>query len=222
MPIAVGEVSLFPEGAGGMKLVSQVNGDTLLVRKAQNGDMRAFNELVRAHQERAYQLAYRILGEPEAAGDATQEAFISAYRHLGGFRGGSLRAWLMRIVTNACYDQMRKKQRQRADSLDAMQGDPEKADPRLVQSALESSQDHAERRELNDLIQQGLATLPFDQRSTLILADIENYSYEQVAEITQTNIGTVKSRLARGRGSLREFLLAEQDLLPTKYRRGRN
>lgn len=218
MPIAVGEFSLFREGAGGLKLVSPVKEDTQLIRKAQTGDMRAFNALVRAYQERAYRLAYRILGDREAAGDATQEAFISAYRHIGAFRGGSLHAWLMRIVTNACYDQMRKKQRRRTDSLDAMLQDREEVEPSLVHSGQETLQDHAERRELNELIQRGLQGLPFHQRVTLVLTDIEEYSYEKVAEITQTNIGTVKSRLARGRGSLREFLLAQEGLLPMKYR----
>ncbi len=221
MPIAVGEVSQFGDGVGRGDVARHLNREEQLIRDAQNGDVRAFNALVRAHQERVYRLAYRIMGDAEAAEDATQEGIISAYRHLGAFRGGSLHAWLMRIATNACYDQLRKKQRQRADSLDAIQGDPEKADPRLVQSDLESPQDFVERHELNDLIQQGLAKLPFEQRVTLVLADIENYTYEQVAEITQANLGTVKSRLARGRGALREFLLAEQDLLPTKYRRDR-
>jgi RNA polymerase sigma-70 factor, ECF subfamily len=221
MPTAVSEVRLFHEGAEDVKSLPPANGETQLVRKAQNGDVHAFNDLVRAYQKRAYYLAYRILGEPESAGDATQEAFISAYRHLGALRGRSLGPWLMRIVTNACYDQMRKEQQQRADSLDAMQGDPEKMDPRLAQSDQVSPQQHVEWRELDDLIQQGLATLPFDQRTTLILADIEKYSYEQVAEITQANIGTVKSRLSRGRGSLRVFLLSKEGLLPIKYRRDR-
>ena len=222
MPIAVGEMSQFSEGVGREDVARHLNREEQLIRDAQNGDVRAFNQLVRAHQERVYRLAYRILGDPEAAGDATQEAFVSAYRHLSAFRGGSLNAWLMRIATNACYDQLRKKRRERADSLDALLGDPEKVAPHLAHTALESPQDLVERRELNDLIRQGLARLPFEQRVTLVLADVENYTYEQVAEITQANLGTVKSRLARGRGALREFLLAEQDLLPTKYRRRRD
>lgn len=221
MPIAMGEIRLFREAAGGMKLVPKEKNETQLIRNAQNGDVRSFNVLVRAHQARAYNVAYRILEDPEAAADATQEAFISAYRHIGALRGGSQQAWLMRIVTNASYDQLRKRKQQRADSLDAVQADPEKANPHLVQSDQMSPQEHVERRELNDLIQQGLATLPIDQRTTLILADIEQYTYEQVAGMTQTNIGTVKSRLARGRGAMRKFLLAEEGSLPMRYRRAR-
>lgn len=219
MPIAVGEISLFYEGARGSNRVPTLEGEAKFIREARNGDVRAFNELVRAHQERVYRLAYRILGDAEAASDATQEAFISAYRHIGAFRGGSLHAWLMRIVTNACYDQLRMKQRQRSSSLEALAADPEKPTAWLERAAPESPQDILEKRELNDLIQRGLARLPFDQRVAVVLADAENHSYEQISEITGTNIGTVKSRLARGRNSLREYLLADQDLLPREYRR---
>lgn len=219
MPIALGEISLIQEGARGANRLPPFDAETNFIRGAQNGDIRAFNELVRAYQTRAYRLAYRILGEEQMAGDATQEAFLSAYKHIGTLRGGSFGPWLMRIVTNACYDQLRAKQKQRSTSLETLASSTEgsAAWVRLT-SAPESPHDLVERHELNEVIQQGLAALPFDQRVAVILADAEDHSYEQISEITGANIGTVKSRLARGRRSLREYLLAEQDLLPSKYR----
>jgi RNA polymerase sigma-70 factor, ECF subfamily len=221
MPIAVGELSQFGESVGRRDVVRHLNREEQLIQDAQNGDARAFNELVCEHQARAYRLAYRILGDADMASDAIQEAFISAYQHLRAFRGGSLNAWLMRIVANACYDQLRKKQRQQTYSLDVLLVDPDQRAPRLEQAIPESPQELAERHELNNVIQQGLAELPFDQRVTLVLTDIEGYTYEQVAEITEANLGTVKSRLARGRGALRAFFLSDEGLLPAKYRHGR-
>jgi RNA polymerase sigma-70 factor (ECF subfamily) len=89
-----------------------------LIKQAQDGDVSAYNTLVLHYQDRVYNLAYRIIGEPDAAADATQEAFISAYKALRRFRGGNFKAWLMRIVTNACYDELRRRKRRPQSSLD--------------------------------------------------------------------------------------------------------
>ncbi|MGE5141137.1 MAG: RNA polymerase sigma factor [Rudaea sp.] len=195
------------------------NREPELIRKAKNGDVRAFNELVRMYQPLAYRVAYRVLGDVDAASDATQDAFTLAYRNIQTLRGDSLRGWLLRIVTNTCYQQLRKKRRQHEISLDGFGDNPDQPSMDLADPFTESPQDHAERRELDRLIEQGLGRLPFDQRMTLVLADIEEYSYEQVAEITQANIGTVKSRLARARGGLRDFMRGQEDILPARYRR---
>jgi RNA polymerase sigma-70 factor (ECF subfamily) len=96
-----------------------------LIAQAQRGDLHAFNQLVLAYQSTMYNVAYRILGDPDAAADATQDAFVSAYKAIARFRGGSFKAWLLRIVTNACYDQLRVKQRRPTDSLDDMLVEPE-------------------------------------------------------------------------------------------------
>ncbi len=219
MRMALGENSRLSEGVQSANRATQLDTEAKWIRTAQHGDVCAFNELVLVHQTRAYRLAYRILSDVQMASDATQEAFISAFRHLGALRGDSFAPWLMRIVTNACYDQLRMKQKQRSSSLEAFAAAPESIDTQLVHgAAVESPQDFVERRELNELIQQGLAKLPFDQRVAVVLADAQNYNYKQIAEMTGANVGTVKSRLARGRNSLREFLLAEQELLPGRYR----
>jgi RNA polymerase sigma-70 factor (ECF subfamily) len=188
------------------------------IRAAQKGDVAAFNQLVRGYQAPVYRTAYRVLGDAASAEDATQDAFISAYKHIRTFRGGSFKAWLLRIVTNACYDQLRVKQRRPAASLDAMLLDPDNPAPGLDRAVTESPQDFAERQELGATIQRGLATLPHDQRMTLVLVDIEGLSYEDAADAVATNVGTVKSRLSRARAALRDFLVQQEELLPARYR----
>ncbi|HEY6042556.1 MAG TPA: sigma-70 family RNA polymerase sigma factor [Anaerolineae bacterium] len=188
------------------------------IASAQKGDVPAFNQLVRAYQGLVYHTAYRVLGEPESASDAAQDAFISAFKHLKEFRGGSFKAWLLRIVTNACYDQLRAKQRKPTASLDALLNDPDKPSPGIDQSTAESPQDHAERRELGALLTKAIQSLPIDQRIAVVLSDIDGLTYEEIAEATGTNIGTVKSRLSRARALMREVLLANEELLPSRYR----
>lgn len=188
------------------------------ITAAQKGDTAAFNQLVRAHQVPVFRAAYRVLGDQAAAEDATQDAFISAFKHIRSYRGGSFKAWLLRIATNACYDQLRSKQRRPTASLDALLLDPDDPAPGVDRAAPESPQDAAERQELNLAIQKGLETLPPDQRVTLVLVDIEGLSYEDVATATSANVGTVKSRLSRARAHLRDFLLRQEELVPSHYR----
>lgn len=188
------------------------------IRAAQRGDPASFNQLVRAHQALVYRTAYRVLGNQGEAEDATQDAFISAFKHVRAFRGGSFKAWLLRIVTNACYDQLRGKQRKPTSSLDALLVDPDDPAPGMDRAAPDSPQEAAERQELNAAIQKGLSDLPPDQRITLVLVDIEGLSYEEVAESTGANVGTVKSRLSRARAHMRDFLVKEAELVPSKYR----
>ena len=186
------------------------------IAAAQKGDAAAFNQLVRAYQASVYRAAYRVLGERASAEDATQDAFISAFKHLRSYRGGSFKAWLLRIVTNACYDQLRAKQRRPAISLDAT--DENSDEPNWVADGGESPHAFAERRELGAVIQRGIETLAPDQRLTLVFADVEGLSYDEIAQAMGTNVGTVKSRLSRARAELRDFLLAHAELVPAQYR----
>ncbi|MBC7260226.1 MAG: sigma-70 family RNA polymerase sigma factor [Chloroflexi bacterium] len=187
-----------------------------LIAQAQRGDLHAFNQLVLAYQSTLYNVAYRILGDSDAAADATQDAFVSAYKAIARFRGGSFKAWLLRIVTNACYDQLRVKQRRPTDSLDDMLVEPEH--DATLRDDSESPEDFVLRQELGAAIQQGLSVLPPDQRITLVLSDIEGLSYEEIAQATQVSLGTVKSRLSRARSKLRDYLLHNGELLPAAYR----
>ncbi|MFZ2486888.1 MAG: sigma-70 family RNA polymerase sigma factor [Anaerolineae bacterium] len=187
-----------------------------LIDAACQGNLAAFNRLVLTYQAMTYNLAYRILGHPEGAEDAAQEAFIKAYRNLNQYRGGSFKAWLLRIVTNVCYDQLRHVQRRPASSLEDMAVDPEHAG-KLVDHAEEPGE-YALRQELSQVIQRGIELLPAEQRIVLTLSDIEGLSYEEIAEVMDTSLGTVKSRLSRARTKLRDFLLEQQELLPKRYR----
>lgn len=189
-----------------------------MIALAQHGDVPSFNQLVRVYQGQVYHTAYRVLGDSEAASDAVQDAFVSAFKHIKSFRGGSFKAWLLRIVTNACYDQLRARQRKPTASLDALLLDPDNPAPGLGESQDEAPHEHAERQELASTIEKGLLTMPAEQRVTVVLSDIQGYGYDEIAQITGTNVGTVKSRLSRARAHLRDFLLAQGELLPSSYR----
>ncbi|HOV48183.1 MAG: sigma-70 family RNA polymerase sigma factor [Anaerolineae bacterium] len=191
--------------------------ETALVYTAQRGNLDAFNELLLHYQTQAYNLAYHLLQDPAAADDATQEAFISAYRSLAQFRGGSFRAWLLRIVTNACYDALRHAKRRPSVSWEAFGDLEEEANPHLRDHA-ELPEEAVERDELRQLLEDALARLPEDQRTVLVLVDRLGLSYEEVAETLQIQLGTVKSRLARARGRMRDLLLEQRELLPYRYR----
>jgi RNA polymerase sigma factor (sigma-70 family) len=188
-----------------------------LITAAQQGDVLAFNRLVLAYQNMTYNLAYRILGDGDAAADATQDAFLAAYRAIGRFRGGSFKAWLLRIVTNTCYDQLRVKKRRPTASLDALLIVDSDSGPSFADEG-ENPEEYALRQELGRVIQAGILTLPADQRITLVLSDIQEFGYQEIAEMTGVSLGTVKSRLSRARARLRDFLAAQGELLPARYR----
>jgi len=187
-----------------------------LIASAQKGDLRAFNQLVLLYQSMAYNVAYRILSDPDAAADATQDAFFSAYKAIKKFRGGSFKAWLLRIVTNACYDQLRVKKRRPTSSLDDLPVEMEHST--LLRDEAEAPDELLERQELGHFLQAGISTLPIEQRAVLVLSDVQGLSYQEVAEIMALSLGTVKSRLSRGRARLRDFLLESGELLPARYR----
>jgi RNA polymerase sigma-70 factor (ECF subfamily) len=182
-----------------------------LVAASQGGSVAAFNQLVIAYQEAVYSVAYRVLGDREAAADATQEAFLSAYQGIKGFRGGSFRAWLFRIVTNACYDLLRTRKRRPAVSLEELASNP--SEMWSAPGEAESPDDYVLRRELNREIQAGLGRLPPEQRLAVVLCDVQGFSYEEIALVTRASVGTVKSRLSRGRERLRDYLLSRRELL---------
>ncbi len=191
--------------------------DQALAAVAQRGDLDAFNQLVIHYQTLAYHIAYRIVGDADAAADATQDAFLRAFKAIGQYRGGSFKAWLLRIVTNTCYDQLRAKKRRPTASLEALLvTDP--APGSLSVDRAESPQVYAERQELSQAIQSGINSLPPDQRIALTLCDVAGMNYQEIAEVTRVSLGTVKSRISRARGKLRDYLLAQQELLPSQYR----
>ncbi len=188
-----------------------------LVLRAQGGELNAFNLLVLRHQDAAYSLALRFLGVPQAAEDVTQEAFIRAYRGIDRFQGTRFRAWLLSIVANAARDELRRQRRRPAQSLDAARDDPERPDidpadpgPSPETSALSG--------ELRRLLEGALRDLPDDWRLVVVMADIHGLSYEEIAQATGVPVGTVKSRLSRARGRLRDVLRASRELSEARGR----
>jgi len=176
-----------------------------LIQAAQAGELAAFNQLVLTYQDQAYNVAYRLLGDSDSAADAVQESFLKVYRRVDQYRGGSFRAWVLRIVTNTCYDSLRTNRRHIAGRLDSDTLPPER-DKRL--SDLRASpHDQAVRRELGLLLTRAIMQLPPEQRAVLVMCDIEGFEYHEVAMMTGLALGTVKSRLSRARAKVRWILI---------------
>jgi RNA polymerase sigma factor (sigma-70 family) len=188
-----------------------------LIAAAQRGSLESFNVLVEAYQDRAYTLAYRIMGDSAQAADLAQDAFITAWRKLPTYRGGSFRAWLMRITANICYDALRKHKRQPTTSLEALAPDSDDEYP-LPDEGQPSPEQAAERREIAQAIQGCISSLSPDQRMVLVLSDIEELDYQAIADQVGAALGTVKSRISRARAAMRDCLAAFRELLPANYR----
>ncbi|MEX2228267.1 MAG: sigma-70 family RNA polymerase sigma factor [Dehalococcoidia bacterium] len=189
----------------------------VLIARAQGGDLPAFNQLVLSHQNALYSLALRMLGSREAAEDATQEAFIRAYRRLETFRGGNFRSWLFSIVANVSRDELRRRKRRPQLSLDYARDDPDRADldPADADPLPEA---RAEQADLRRVLEAALRALPDEWRELVVLVDVGGLAYDEAARATGLPVGTVKSRLSRARGRLRD-LLRDSGELPGVARR---
>jgi RNA polymerase sigma-70 factor (ECF subfamily) len=193
--------------------------ESRLIQDARRGDLDAFNRLVLAYQDMVYNQAYRMMGEVQAAEDATQEAFISAYQNLHSYRGGSFRGWLLRIVTNACYDELRRRQRRPTTPLEPLTSDDEEMDsPSWSADPGELPEETVLRGELGTAIQRCLDELPDEFRVMVVLVDVQGLNYQEAADIIRKPVGTVKSRLSRARVRLRQCLQGVWELLPAAYR----
>ncbi|MAT45755.1 MAG: RNA polymerase subunit sigma-24 [Anaerolineaceae bacterium] len=191
-----------------------------LALSAQDGDLNAFNRLVLEYQDMAFNLAYRVLGDPDSAADAAQNAFISAYRHLSSYRGGSFKSWVMRIVTNTCYDELRRQKRRPTTPLEPYDSeqDEEIESPYWLEDDNPSPEEVIESSELEEAIQDCLQQMKPDFRVVVVLIDIQGMDYQEAADSSGINLGTIKSRLARARGKLRDCLQYFRELLPPQFR----
>jgi RNA polymerase sigma-70 factor (ECF subfamily) len=176
--------------------------DLVLLEQARDGSLDAFNSLVELYQDHLYALVARMVPDRDQAADAVQEAFFSAYRNMRSFRGGSVRSWLSRIAINAAMDQQRLKKRRPSQPYPELEDEswqppagPE-ADP--LRTAM-----HGERARV---LQAALASITPDQRHAIVLFDVEGYDYAEIADLTGVSLGTVKSRIHRGRLALRDRL----------------
>ncbi len=187
-----------------------------LIGRARRGDLDAFNALVERYQTPIFNLCLRMLGRRELAEDATQNTFVAGFRGIGRLQGNHIGAWLLRIAANACYDELRRHARRPSSSLDALLDDDQSAfspaspDP--------GPEEHTLRSEARRDIQRALMSLPAEQRLAVILCDVEGLRYDEIAEVTRSSLGTVKSRISRGRSRMREFLSHEGEHLPSALR----
>lgn len=179
-----------------------------LIRLANNGDPAAFEALMSAHEGRMYAVALRMCGSREDAQDCLQEAMIRVYRALSSFKGqSSFATWVYRITTNSCLDELRRRKNRTAASLDALLDNgfsPSDED--------DTPEHHSIRNEQRRVIERAITELPEDMRSAVILRDIQGCSYEEIAQVLDTNVGTIKSRISRGREKLRALLMRQSEL----------
>jgi RNA polymerase sigma-70 factor (ECF subfamily) len=182
--------------------------DLILIERAREGDLAAFNDLVVLYQDQMFALIVRMVPDRDQASDCVQEAFFSAFRNLSRFRGGTVRSWLNRIAVNAAMDTQRARKRRPAQPYPELEDESwqpkagEEADP--VHTALTTERHKA--------LNAALATITDDQRAAIVLYDVEGYDYAEIASMTGVSLGTVKSRIHRGRLALRERLLDRMEL----------
>jgi RNA polymerase sigma-70 factor, ECF subfamily len=190
-----------------------------LIQSARRGDLQAFNTLVDRYQDLLFRIAVRMLGDQDSAADATQTAWISAFHHLHGYRGGQFKTWLARVVVNACYDEIRRKHRRREVALVPTNGDGEEMDGAYwLADRAPSVEEQVDMKEFDRVVNECLQSLKPVFRSMLILVDIEGLSYEEAAAAAGVPLGTVRSRVARARVALRKCLQEATDLTPDPQR----
>jgi RNA polymerase sigma-70 factor (ECF subfamily) len=193
--------------------------EQILIQSTRRGDLQAFNLLIDRYQDLLFSIALRILGDEDSAADATQVAWISAYRKINGFRGGHLRIWLVRVVVNACYDELRRRHRRHEVPLQEVN-----LDGREIESAAwlvdpaPGVEERMDAEEFERVMHECLQSLTLVYRTMLVLVDIEGLSYEEAASAAGVPLGTVRSRMARARMALRQRLQETADLLPTRQR----
>lgn len=182
--------------------------DTELIRATRQGDLTAFNDLVLKYQDQIFNHAYRLLGNQDIAEDITQDAFILAFRKIYQYRDGSFRAWLLKIVTNLCYSEMRTWKRSSLLALEPInQKDETNESPRWMKDPNPGPEEIVETSDLHNKLEYAMNMLPSIYRTAISLIDLQELHYKEAASIIGISMGTVKSRLARGRMQLRRILM---------------
>lgn len=182
--------------------------ESRLIERAMRGDARAFNELMSMHERRMYAVAMRMCGNHEDAQDCLQEAMIRVYRAISGFKAqSSFSTWVYRITTNTCLDELRRRKARPNASLDGL------LDAGWSPADSEDTPErHTLRAEKAKLLRQMIGELPEDMRAAIILRDVQGLPYEDIAAALNVNVGTIKSRISRGREKLREKIAAQSEL----------
>src|SRR5690349_2504827 len=182
--------------------------DLILLERARGGELDAFNDLVTCYQDQLFGLIVRMVPDRDQASDCVQEAFFSAFRNLSSFRGGSVKSWLNRICVNAAMDTQRARRRRPAQPYPALEDDswqpPAGADADPERTAIGAERSRA--------LAGALARITDDQRVAIVLYDVEGFDYAEIADMTGVSLGTVKSRIHRGRLALRGLLEDRMEL----------
>ena len=179
-----------------------------LLKQATGGDTAAFETLIVQYEKLIYNIAWRIMGNAEDAKDIAQEAIIKIYRNLASCKSmAHFKAWAAKITHNACMDELRRRKGKIADSYDAMIDLGEDTVERQLEDLSEGPEAALLRKELGGMINEGLSQLSDEHRALLILRDVQSLTYEEIADIADLPLGTVKSRISRGRSRLKEILI---------------
>ena len=187
--------------------------DHLLISRAQRGDRSAFNALIRKHETRAYQYAFRLTRNPEEAADVVADAFVRIYNALHNFKGQSaFTTWIYRILTNCYLDVKKKEKNRQTTSLESVLQTPDGEVERQIEDPGASPYEDTERNERERSIEDAVSLLPEYQRAMIVMYHAESMTYEEIAAALDLPVGTVKSRLNRARISLRELLVKNEEL----------
>lgn len=179
-----------------------------LIRRAKQGDMLAFEELILKHEKIVYNLALRMMNHSEDARDISQEVFLKAYRSLSNFdERSAFSTWLYRITHNTCIDEMRKRKGKQSFSLEEELENEEGSMQRQIADEGDTPEESLLRAEQKNEILQALDNLSEEHKAAIVLRDVKGLSYEEIAEILEVTLGTVKSRISRGRNQLKNEIL---------------
>ncbi len=195
----------------GVKGVS--DSERILIEKSQNGDLESFEELIEEYQLLAFNIAYRMTSNKEDANDMTQEALIKVFKSIKHFRfDSSFSTWLYRIVTNSCIDMIRKNSKIKTYSVDNTIETEEGSYQKEMVDNKELPDEVLERKEKREAVHKAIGKLPDKYRIIIILRDIRDLSYDEISEVTELPLGTVKSRISRARNTLKEILSNDMEL----------
>ena len=190
-----------------------------LISLAKNGDLESFNQLILKYQNLAFTVAFRMMGNQQAAEDICQDSFIKAYQKIMLFKGGLFKSWLMRIITNTAIDQIRKNKKQNElDIYPQDENDNEIENARWMLDSSMSPEEQTIQNQLNKAIQNCINKLPPNFKAVIVLIDLQSFDYKEASKSLDTPLGTIKSRLLRARKKLQNCLLGYEELLPTNFR----
>jgi RNA polymerase sigma-70 factor, ECF subfamily len=197
-----------PDRAEVSQRARPLDDEAAIVARALAGDRTAFARLAEHYQSACYGLALRLIGDPDSALDATQDAMVHAYQGIASYRGGQFRSWILRITANASYDILRRSQRRPSTALP----EPDEGGVELPDRDTPGPVEEAQRAELYRHLDEALGRLPSDQRAAVVLCDVYGMDYLEVAALIGVPVGTVKSRIHRGRLRLRELMAPHREL----------